>query len=91
MPLAILFLTLLIIFIIFYIPPINIGIIFLLILLITSDIFLILKLITKNKKYSLFFSSFIFIILIFSALKILEPVNLILTLSFFGLVFTLIK
>lgn len=91
MYLAILFLTLFIILIIFYIPPINLGIIFLLILLITTDIFLILKSITKSKKYSLFFSSFIFLILFFLALKILEPVNLILTLSLFGLIFTLIK
>lgn len=91
MPVAILVFSILIIITVFYVPPDHWMIVGFLIFLITGNSFLISKLILKNNKYSLLVSSIVLSFLVFLSLKILEPVIILLALSFFSLIFILIK
>lgn len=91
MSVAILFLILTLLGMFFFISPSHWLIIFLFIILKTLTFFLILKLILKNNKYPLFYSSILLLFLTLLALKLFEPVNIILATSFFTLVFLIIK
>lgn len=88
---AIAFLILTLFGMIFFLSPSHWSIIFIFILLLTLTFFLTLKSIIKNNKYSLFYSSIFFTFICLAALKLLDPVNLILSTGFFVLVFLLIK
>jgi len=91
MSVAIAFLFLLISLIFLFIPPFHWSIILFQIFLISLTCFLILKKITQSKKYSSLIAIFILIILIVSALKVLDVVNFILILSLFFSILILIK
>lgn len=88
---AILFLILIIVSIVIFIPPFHWLIILSLINLISLKIYFVLKLITQSKKYSILTSLLIFIILFLLALNLLDPVNFILTISLFLGIIILLK
>ncbi|MBI5127688.1 hypothetical protein HZA76_04510 [Candidatus Roizmanbacteria bacterium] len=88
---AILFLLLVIVGIIFFVPPIHWVIVLSLISLTALTVFLLLRLSVHSKKYSLLGSLLIFVVLSLLALNLFDPVNVVLTISLFVAILILIK
>gem|GEM_PF-4263889 len=91
MPVAILFLLLTIAGIIIFIPPFHWFIIFSLTSLVSLTGFLALRRFIKSTKYSLIASLTLFILLSLLTLKLFDPVNILLAISFIIGIIILIK
>ncbi len=88
---AILFLLLVIAGIIAFVPPFHWIVVLSLILLVSLEAYLTLKLFSKSKKYTLLITLLIFTVFSLLSLSLFDPVNVVLTISLFVALLILIK